>query len=63
MGKPYLQILPLLACLVLAGPVGAEDEAEEHGFPYDAVDVPIETVIEQATAANKPIFIEFSTEG
>ena len=59
----YLQILTLLACLCLAAHAVAEDEPSAGAYPYDAIDVPIETVIARATAASKPIFIEFSTEG
>ena len=63
MNWAYLQSVTLLACLCLAAHASAEDEPPAAVFPYDAIDVPIETVIERATAAGKPIFIEFSTEG
>ena len=63
MRRAHLRTLTLLVCLFVASPAGAEEEGAEAAFPYDAVDVPIETVIQRATSAGKPIFIEFSTEG
>jgi hypothetical protein len=55
--------ITLLAGLLSASGIWADEDAKDAALAYDGVNMPIEQVIEKATAADKPIFLEFYTEG
>ena len=55
--------IALLLVLALGLPALADGEKERPPLKFDEVNTPLADVIAKATAAKKPIFIDFFLEG
>ncbi len=55
--------ITLLLVFAVGLPAAAEDAKERPPLEFDEVNTPLADVIAKATAANKPIFIDFFLRG